>query len=99
MKLSYKKLLLLGMAIIIPLSLVAQRPSRKVRKAQSKADKTEIRQKRDYEKAREATLKHSYKIQTKEVRKRMKESEREAKRNNRKQKDPIIERLFRKRRR
>ncbi|UCG27966.1 MAG: hypothetical protein JSV24_01010 [Bacteroidales bacterium] len=99
MKLFYKRLLLFTVAIIIPLSLVAQRPSRTVRKAQKKSEKTELQQKRDYEKARKQALKRRYKIQTKQVQERMKESKREANRNNRKRKDPILKRVFRKRRR
>ncbi len=59
----------------------------------------ERKESRDYEKRRKAALKHRYKIQTKEVRDRMKESEKKAKKYNRALRDPFYKDLFSKRRR
>ncbi len=85
--------------LIIPLALAAQRPSRKVRKAVAKTEKVEKKQDNAYEKARKKELKHRFDIQTKEVQDRMKQSERESKKNNKRKKEPFLKRLFRKRRR
>lgn len=98
MKMFHKRVLLLLIAIIIPLALIAQQPSRQVRNAVKKSEKVEGRQKKSYENARKKELKRRHTIQTKEVQERMKQSKKVANKNNKKKKEPFLKRLFRKRR-
>ena len=75
---------------------LAQRPSRKVRQAQKKAEKVEIQQKKAYEQARKKEIKRRFNMQTPETKERMKQTRREAREYNKSQKDSFFERLFRK---
>lgn len=75
-KLSHKKVF--AFIFIIFISLTGFSQSRETIKKQKKADKAKIEQKRNYQKAREKTIKHRQSIQTKEVQQRMKKSKKEA---------------------
>lgn len=79
-KLNYKKVFTFIFIIFISLASFSQ--SRETIKKQRKADKAKIEQKRNYQKAREKTIKHRKSIQTKEVQKRMKNSEKRAEKFN-----------------
>ena len=89
----------LGVMIVllaIPFVVEGQRPSRKVTKAQKKAEKVEVQQKKAYQKAREKEVKRRFNMQTPETKERMKQTRKEANRYNKVKKDPFFERLFQK---
>ena len=96
-KLSLKKILFIFLMILVSVASYGQKPSRKVRQAQKKYDKSQEQKKIDYEKAREKSNTHKYKIQSKDTQKRIKESKKEAKRNNKANKDNFFNRTFKKR--
>lgn len=76
-----------------------QAQSRKVKQAERRYEKIRRQEQRDYDKRRKATLKHRYKIQTKEVQERMKETEKRSRKYGRKQKEPFYKDIFHKRKR
>lgn len=71
----------------------------KSKRKQAKADRKAAREKRKEEKAEQKKIReHHKRIQTKEVRKRMKRSKGKAIRNNTHQREPFFQRLFQKKR-
>lgn len=73
--------------------------SLKSKRKQRKADRKELKERRKQEKAeRKKVRDHHKRIQTKEVRKRMKRSKGKAIRNNTHQREPFFQRLFQKKR-
>lgn len=94
-----RKKRLIGLVIITLLAVPpVHSQSRKIQEAVRKKEKTERSYERAYEKARKKTIRHRMKIQTKETKKYMKDSDKRARRYN-KQGDPgFMERLFSKKR-
>jgi hypothetical protein len=84
--------------IVIPLSCFGPGPSSKVRKAEGKAEKVEMRQKRAYDKARKKEMKKHYQMQSPETKQRMKESRKKANKFNKNiRRKTFWDRIFRKR--
>ena len=95
---SLKRFCALLFILILPVISVSAQ-SRKVRKAIRRAEKHENMDERFYEKKRKAALKHRYEIQAKDVRKRMKESQKKAEKYNNQGEEPFYRNLFKKQKR
>ncbi len=89
-------IILILLSIVMVVSAEGQGPSRKVRKATARKEKIEEKQKKAYDKAVRKERKRRYKMQTPEVRKRMKESKQTAKKFNKSSDRPLIEKIVRK---
>lgn len=88
------KKLILGILIFsIPVFPVYSQ-SRKVKKAIRKSEKAEENTQRTYDKGRDDALKHRYDIQSKEVKKRMKESKKKADQYYKSNREPFYKELF-----
>lgn len=75
--------------------------SRKVMKAERKAEKVKEQQKKDFEKARKKELKHRWEIQSPKTKERMKETRKDADQFNnrmRKNHEPFWKKIFRRKR-
>ena len=96
MKLSLKRIGFILLIVLAPMILYGQKPSKQVRRAQKKYEKTEENKKKAYENAIKKSNKHKFDIQTKETQKRIKESRKEAKQNTKTRKDPFFVRPFKK---
>ena len=93
------KLFLRGLFIILFLQIGSgnvQAQPRKVKQAERKYERLLDREKKDYEKRRKATIKHRYEIQSRDVQERMKATEKRSQKFGRKQKDPWIKSIFKK---
>ena len=67
-----------------------------VRQAEKKKQEIELRQKKAYDKARKKSAKDKFDMQTEETQKRIKESHRRARKNNPANRQPFVDRIFRK---
>ena len=67
-----------------------------VRQAERKKQEIEQRQKKAYEKARKKSAKDKFDMQTEETQKRIKESRKRARKNNAANRQPILDRIFKK---
>ena len=68
-----------------------------MKKNQKKIENLEEKQKKDYEIAREKSVKHNFDIQDKKTQERMKASRKKAEKNNKTKKTPFFLRPFKKR--
>ena len=73
-----------------------QAQSREVKKAERNYARLLEQEKKDYDKRRKATIKHRYKIQSSDVKARMKETEKRSQQHGRKQKESCIKNIFKK---
>ncbi|HYX09474.1 MAG TPA: hypothetical protein VE912_22275 [Bacteroidales bacterium] len=97
MKFKIKRLSLIPVLLLLgTLTITAQ--SRTVKKAQRKADKAKKEAQKAFDKKQEEGKKRHYEMQTDEVKKRMKQSRKEAKKFN-DRKEPFYKDLFRKKKR
>lgn len=87
----------LGIFFFISLIVYPQKVSRDVKKKQKKIESLEEQQKKDYEKAREKSVKHKFEMQDKKTQERMKASRKKAEKNNKTKKTPFFLRSFEKR--
>ncbi len=89
--------MLLGIFFLISLIAYPQNVSREVKKKQKKIESLEEQQQKDYEKAREKSVKHKFEMQDKKTQERMKASRKKAEKNNKTKKTPFFLRPFEKR--
>lgn len=92
------KLFLLATILALPFQSCAQK-QKSAKKMQQEHFDRQAEQKKAAEKAQGEALERHKKIQTKETRKRMKRSEKKARRHKDNRKEPFLKRLFRKKRR
>jgi hypothetical protein len=98
MKPIFRKLILAGV-LFLPVFPAFTQQSGKAADATKRKEKIEREQKKEYNKAREKTIKHRREIQTKETRERMDIVDKRARTNNRKDDPKWWQRIFGKRKR
>ena len=95
MKIGKKSGILTGLLILFfSVSIYSQ--TRTVRQAEKKKQEIEQRQRKAYEKARKKSIRDKFNMQTEETQKRMKETKRRAKRNNSANRQPVVNWIFKK---
>jgi hypothetical protein len=88
-------LILISLVISVPLNS----QTGKVRHAVKKQARVEKSLKKNYEKSRKATIKHRYKIQTPEVKERMKASREKVDQYHKQKNKPVFKDLFKRKKR
>lgn len=97
---SFPRFLLLMLLIIASAGLgTVEGQSRKVRKAEAKAEKKKEQQKKAYLVSQKKDKKRRFEMQTPETKKRMKETKRNSKRINDQNRQPFLKKMFQRKKR